>query len=842
VKYFLFLLSFTATIGLTFALNTKLGVAPPFGKFLSPFTGFWQNAVDERKPADVHVGLTGLKDSVNVYYDDRLVPHIFAQNDEDLYYMQGFITAQNRLWQMEIQTHAAAGRVSEIVGEGGLENDRYMRRLGMGYGAEKSEQFIAKDTASQQLLMAYCNGINAYISSLSPKDYPVEYKLLDYKPEAWTPIKVALLLKNMSYMLSVYEYDVENTNFINTYGRLEFDKLFPSWVPEEDPIIPTGAETALVAAGTAPLNAGSRAEQGRFVEMAVGQTSQPAPGEMPVATPYAPKHDHSIGSNNWAVSGSKTKSGKPILCNDPHLKLSHPSIWYEMHLHAPGMNVYGATLPGAPAVIIGFNDSIAWGVTNGGRDVRDWYRVEYKDASRTAYKLDGEFVPATFRIEKYNIRGKGEFIDTVVYTKFGPVVYDKNFGKAATQKDLSMKWTAHMGSNEFKTFYLMNKGKNHSDYIAALDNYTCPSQNFVFASRSGDIAIKEQGKFPIRDRKTEQGFTTLEATTANDWSAYIPSDKNPHVLNPARGFVSSANQHPIDSTYPYYYPGVGVYENYRNRRINQLLAAGSGIDVGFMKKMHSDNYFLCAAEVLPTMLQLLNKTGITEKETQIIAELAKWDFFNNPEELAPVYFEIWWNEYRRLLWDELQDPAKAMKQPSFNVIVRMLKTDSTSQFYDNLSTPVKETRNDLINASFKAIAKSIDSKEFIEVHEPYGRDVKHEISDITKLDWGKYKATRVEHLARLAPFSTMNVYNGGNLGIINATNSSHGPSWRMIVDFGDMKGYVVYPAGQSGNPGSKYYDNMVSTWAKGEYYTALFTASEKEISGKRLFVARYSSK
>lgn len=789
------------------------------GSLLNPFTGFWQNAEDAKGFKDEDWNLDGLKDEVQVYFDDRLVPHVFAKNDEDLYFMQGYITARFRLWQMEVQTHNAAGRVSEFAGSKALENDRMQRRIGLEYGAQAAQEYIAKDPESKKLLDAYCKGVNTYIKSLKPADYPVEYKLLDYKPEEWTPVKVALLLKNMANMLSVYEYDIENSNFLSAYGKDEFNKLYPEFIADEDPIIPIG--TTWNTRKT--------------------DTTKVAGNQQTFTGPYAnviQKPDEITGSNNWAVSGSKTKSGKPILCNDPHLRLSLPSIWYEMHLVSPNMNAYGATLPGSPAIIIGFNDSISWGVTNGGRDVRDWYKIQFKDETCNEYMLDGKWEKTIKKIEKFVVRDSTVVYDTVLYTKFGPVVFDKTFGNADSKKYLAMKWTAHLPSNEFRTFYGFNTGKNYDDYLAALTHYNCPAQNFVFASRSGDIAIKEQGKFAILD-KEEGKFISDGTTSQSDWHSFIPTEDNPTCKNPARGFVSSANQHPTDSSYPYYYPGLGVYENYRNRRINQILSEGTGIDVAFMKKMQVDNFNLHAKEALPVLLSLLDKTKTDQKEQDMIAELMKWNYFNDANQVAPIYFEIWWNELRKLLWDEMLNPAVPMKQPNFYVTVKFLAGDSTSQFYDNKKTAEKESRNDIVLLAFKRITDTLNKKEFTEVSEPYGNDETTKQDNINTLDWGKYKATKVSHLASILPFSSLDVYNGGNLGVVNATNSTSGPSWRMIVDEGAMQAFVVYPGGESGNPGSKFYDNMISTWADGKYYQANFVKSGEELGTNKLFKATF---
>lgn len=833
VKYFKLLLALAATVALIVVLHFKLTDLPAFGKLLNPATGIWQNAESTSAPTDIDCAIEGLQDEVKVHFDERMVPHIFAKNDADLYFMQGYITAKFRLWQMEVQTHNAAGRVSEIAGEKALNTDRLQRRIGMVYGAEQAEAYISADPESKKLIDAYCKGVNTYINNLDPKDYPLEYKLLNYAPEEWKPIKVALLLKNMANMLSVFEYDIENANFVAKYGMDEFRKLYPDFVADEDPIV--SHESRFNFSGKEVAD-----DKGNIIGDSLNLMMNKSVASLQGANSYIQKPDEITGSNNWAVSGSKTKSGGPILCNDPHLRLSLPSIWYEMHLVSPNMNVYGATIPGAPAVIIGFNDSISWGVTNGGRDVRDWYKVKFKDANRDEYEYNGQWLKSDKRVEKYKVKGKGEVLDTVIYTRFGIVVFDKNFRETGGN-NLAMRWTAHLPSNEFKTFYLMNQGKNYDDYINALKHYTCPAQNFVFASRSGDIAIKEQGRFPIRNKATEQGkYLSDGSSTVDEWNQFIPYEYNPTDKNPARGFVSSANQHPTDSTYPYYYPGVGVYENYRNRRINQVLAAGNGIDVDFMKKLHSDNYNMNAAEALPTLLSLLDKSRLSKEELHYVDALSKWNYFNEANQIEPVYYEIWWNELRKQLWDEMLNSKAPMKQPDFYITVQFLKTDSTSHFYDNDSTKIVETRAIIVQQSFAKIKQALDSKEFVEVSEPYGKDEAF-IAATTPHDWGTYKNTKVAHLAGIDAFSRK-AYNGGNRGIVNATNNSNGPSWRMIVDEGTMKAYVVYPGGESGNPGSKYYDNMVDTWAKGEYYEANFVKTAEELGNKKLFTATFKPK
>jgi penicillin amidase len=768
-----------------FALEHSFEGIPKLGPFFCPQTGFWKNT-----QADVQNEWTipELTDSANVYYDDRGVPHVFAQSLEDLYFLQGFVTARDRLWQMEIQTHNAAGRVSEIVGAKALDSDRLQRRLGLGFGADRAEEMVLKDSLSRLIVASYTKGVNAYIKNLKPENYPVEYKLLNYAPELWTPKKTALLLKNMANMLCVYEQDMENSNFISLYGKEAFHELYPRVWPELEPIIPTGTPWPF---------------SGNEIARTDGKIIPPLGIEDNLTSPVIPKKPDEInGSNNWAVSGSKTKSGKPILCNDPHLKLSLPSIWYEIHLVAPQMNVYGVSLPGAPTVIIGFNDSISWGVTNAGRDVRDWSKINYADKERKSYYAGTQVRKISIRREVFKVRNSPSLIDPVKYTHLGPVVYDENFGVKGKTDGITMQWTALLASNELLTFFGLNCARNHLDYLRALDHFCTPAQNFVFASASGDIAIKEQGLFPIQNAG-EGGGGYLTNTRSNDlkWKNFIPFNANPQVLNPQRGFVSSANQHPTDTTYPYYYVPQGPYEQDRNVRINRVLSRANNIDPAFMMKLQHDNYNQLAEKALPLLMKYTDKDELNNREIHILEALSKWDYFNGPESKEATYFELWWTSVRNLLWDEMDMADLPMKKPNNAVTVHFLLTNDSSAFYDIKSTKKKESRSFILARALNLAADSLDKMA-------YSEKVK---------DWGNFKNTKVEHLARLEPFSRY-AKNGGNLGIVNATNHSHGPSWRMIVDMSNGKAWGVLPGGPSGNPGSKHYSSGIAKWAKGEYY------------------------
>ncbi|MCL6260001.1 penicillin acylase family protein [Aquiflexum sp. TKW24L] len=785
MKYIGFFLIFLITVGLGIMLSQQFGSVPPLGKLLDPNQGFWQNSFSEDMDYEEELDLKNLSNKVKVIYDENLIPHIFADNEKDLYRVQGYVTAKHRLWQMEFQTMAAAGRISEIVGPVAIELDRMTRRKGLAFGAETSLTFIQKEHPdTYELLEAYADGVNQYIENLPHSKFPIEYKILNYKPEAWSAYKSLLLLKYMADML-VDDRDLEYTNLRNQIGQALLDKLYPDFPEDNDPIIESEKIWDFV-----PMEA-NRPEGISFPDSNIFVNTMPQPVE-------------GIGSNNWAVAGTKTKSGNPILANDPHLSLNLPSLWYVMQLSTSSNSVKGATLPGALGIISGFNENIAWGETNANRDTRDWYAIQFKDEDRTEYLYDEVWVKSTFRIEEIKVKGEDSFLDTVVYTHYGPVVYDKNFRSDRKDVNFSLKWTAHEESNEQKTFLLLNKGKNHDDYINALNHYTSPAQNFVFASKDGDIAMKVQGKFPLKWEG--QGKFLMDGKNPDfEWLGYIPNEQNPSTLNPARGFVSSANQHSVDPSYPYYIFDHS-FEHYRNRRLNSRLKEMNQITPKDMMALQFDNFHLHASEALPIMLSLLDsiKVGsMDDSGKKFLNQLKTWNFNAFPNQEEPTLFQIWWEKLYDGIWSKLRTEGRPIILPNKYQTTKLLKEEPRSELFDNPKTAEIETAESLINASFIEMVTKM--KELQEIDKDYS--------------WANYKKTSIMHLVpNFKSFSHINVYTGGGAGILNATSERNGASWRMVVEMGDGgEAFGIYPGGQSGNPGSKYYDNLLKKWANGEY-------------------------
>ena len=801
-----FAVSTVVTAGLVFALNRPLGdkVPMPLGKFLSPQHGFWQNAEPANQSFDADLKFPGLKGNAEVYFDERLVPHVFAENDEDLYFIQGYLHAKFRLFQMDLQTKAAEGRASEIAGKKAINFDKTQRRLGMRFAAENAMKEIEKDPASKALFDSYTNGINAYINSLTEAKLPLEYKLLNFKPEKWTNIRTALLLKMMAKMLSAEtEADLPNTNAKSVFTEEELKMIYPQVPDSLEPIVPKG--TVFDNPGIIPLQP-STADSLYFSNKET------------VAAREVSESEKSNGSNNWVVAGSKTKSGAPILCNDPHLELSLPSIWYEMQLRTPTSNTYGVSLPGSPFIIIGFNDSIAWGVTNAQRDVKDYYEIKFKDKTKSEYWFNGQWVKDSLRKETIKIKGGATIYDTVAYTVFGPVMYDESFSNdLSNTRNLAIRWTAHDPSNEGMTFYKLNRAKNYDEYAEAIKTFECPGQNFVFASKAGDIALWQQGKFPARWNR--QGLYVMPGQDSSYmWQGFIPQAENPHSKNPERGFLESANQRPADSTYPYFIPG--SYITPRAVTITNKLTGMNGIIPDDLMKLQNNYFNTLAEDARTTLLQYVKENELTAPEKKYLDIVKNWDLMASPDSKGQTVYQCWWDSLEVEIWkDELTKINPQAPWPEEETLMELLKKDSAMKFIDNINTPQKETLYDDVTAALKKASVGLAKKEAE-----------------GKLEWTKFKNPTVYHLLKesLLPFARRGLNVGGNGNIINAVTHSHGPSWRMIVQLTTpTEAYGVYPGGQSGNPGSKYYDNMVDSWVSGTY-NKLWFMGEAERKNKNI--------
>lgn len=753
----------------------KSAFLPAMGRFMSPFHGIWQSVESHE---DNYSFQGEVNKDVRILFDERDIPHIYASTTEDAMYAQGYLHAANRLFSMDISTRAAAGRLSEMIGQRTLLLDRKAREKGFEYSASRKVQAWSTDPETKELLNAYTAGVNAYISSLAYKDWPFEYKVLSHAPEEWTLQHTALAITNMAIALSLREDDMATTVAQRQLSAEDYLFLFPDHNPKESPVIPSEKTWDFIP------------------------VSPPVPGkDIPPVKEQRQKTDARQvplnGSNNWAVSGSKTAHGLPILANDPHLKLTLPNIWYELEIHTPEMSVHGVSVPGIPSILLGFNEYLAWGSTNSGQDVLDWYAITWENSSRQKYLLDGRYVQAEMRTETIDVRGGQPITDTIRYTVFGPV------SQIDEHRDLAMKWVGHELSdqNDALTFLGMNRAKNKEEFLEASKSLAYPAQNFVFATVQGDIGLSVTGDIPLRPA----GFgETLAPGTqrANDWQGFIPEAHAPQIINPKRQFVSSANQTPADSTYPYPLVGKRTFEDYRGRMINRLLDSMHNITTEDIRSMQQNNFGLLASEILPVILEAVSQSGcLSGEEARIAQLLGAWNYEYHRDSISPVYFDLLFDAFEKLTWDELA--ISDVMLPEEWRLIDIATRYPDHPYFDLRSTPdVKESFHDIACASFTDMISAF-----------------HNLEGDRSRSWGTYKGSTIPHIARFNGFGIDTLLTSGGRHIINTMKQSHGPSWRMVVELsGPPKAWVNYPGGQSGNPASRFYRNMAGDFFQGKYY------------------------
>lgn len=521
MRLFSAILSLLLLVAFAFVLNTYWSASlPSLGRLLDPINGWGGNAVNDNDIARA-LNVKGLQNPVTIWVEERQVPHIHAENDHDLYYMEGYMHAKDRLFQMDLQTRAASGRISEWIGKKALQFDREKRRKGMNYAAENSLRAMEADARTKVMLDAYRDGINYYISTLSAREWPLEYKLLGVRPEPWANVKTSLMLKYMADDLTGETYDFALTYLRDRLSHEDFKYLYPEKTPGSSPVIPIGTEFSKPTL--------------KKPEVPKGDLFAHFKDNISTTALTMNKDESGIGSNNWAVMGKNTEKGGSILCNDPHLGLNLPSLWYEVQLQAPGLNCYGASLPGAPGIVIGFNDSVTWGVTNNYRDVKDFYEITPIDGNN--YSFNGQTTTYKKRVEVIKIKGEKDYVETVNYTIHGPVMYDSTFADPAkSSKMLALCWMAHRPTNELLAVYLYNRAKNYDEFVSAIKHFECPAQNFAFADRNGNVAMWGQGQF-INKWEGQGRFIMEGKDSATLWGANIPMEENPHVMNPPQGYA-----------------------------------------------------------------------------------------------------------------------------------------------------------------------------------------------------------------------------------------------------------------------------------------------------------------
>jgi penicillin amidase len=774
----------------------SISPVPPLGQFLDPIHGAWAAAVHPELAHEAAATIPFLSAPVDVRYDERAVPHIFATTLEDAMRALGYVVARDRLFQLDLQTRAATGRLSEIVGAQALPIDLQARQLGMPRAAE--QKLAALDSASlgRRLIDAYAQGVNAYADGLPPAEWPVEYKLLGARPERWKPINSVHLFNRMGLTLSYIVDERARARAQAVVGRAAAEALFPSNAVIQEPIQPNGQHAPRFDfSPIPPPGAGDSAS------LVAALLDRIMPDK---SDPTDPTH---LASNNWAVAPSRSQSGHALLAGDPHLDLTLPSTWYEAHLVVPGViDTYGVTIPGAPGIVIGFNRDVAWSVTNAGADVLDFYRETVDDPIHpTRYKLDGAWKPMEQRIETF--RGKhGEVLrtDTLRFTHRGPLL--KEHGEW-----MSMRWTILEPSNEVVAFAEATQAKTARDFLDALARgYFAPAQNTIVADRHGSIAIRSTGHFPLRPPGGDGMVIRDGSLSASDWRGYWPVDKYPQSFNPAQGFLASANQQPIDPRDQLaYFADDLAFEPWRAMQINRLLRANASVTMDQMRAYQTDPGSYRADLFVPYFVGAANVVRGSAPPAgplqDAAALLARWDHRYTVDNEGAALFEDAMRRLRDNTWDELApNGIRRVATPTDGVMLELLSQPANPWWDDRRTPNVTETRDAIVARSLVAAYDSLTAT--------YGP------ASNGTWRWGRVAHAEVRHLLQLPGFSLRGLTVQGGRGTMNPSvgTSGHGSSWRMVVELGpELQAWGTYPGGQSGNPASIRYADHVPTWQKG---------------------------
>ncbi len=749
-----------------------------------------------------NVNLSGLSDKVTVVRDKWGMPHIYAQNLPDLYRVLGYVMAQDRLWHMDLLRRATQGRLSEIFGKDFVQTDLLLRALQI---TQKSEYLYTQLPDSiRTFLIAFSDGVNQYIHSA--KKLPLEFKILGYKPEDWTPQNTLNLVGFMAWDLTGgWNEDIYLWKALQKVDSLRFNELVPKYynapvIYKEFKLGPNVSMTNDLEKITDNLrNLGIIAF---------------------------------TGSNNWAVAPQKSVYGKPILANDMHLGFGIPGIWYQVHLKVPGkLDVTGVTIPGAPGVVAGHNDSIAWGMTNVMLDNVDYY-IETVNKDTTAYLLNGQWKPFKITYQKIVVKGGDTVTKKLLFTHRGPVVSGL---KGINDKVMSINWGGYDSlSNELMGVIMLNFAKNWNDYLAAVKHFRSVAQNIIYADVKGNIGIHVGAGIPIRKGPAYLPFNG--DTTLHDWKGWVPFDQLPYEFNPKRHFVASANNKSAND-YPYYITQYYA-PGYRYGRIVQMLESKDKLSAKDFMKMHTDWKSMLVEKSLPIINRYLASmqfnSSVANKARDI---LAKWDGVMSADGIAPMLFEEFYHQYLLAAMEDelgynLAFKITSNKLLSGNLFLRLLKGQANA-WIDNVKTPDIENQQWLIKTAFERTLDTLKKDMGADINKwQYSR--RHYL--VLQHPLGKVKILNLLFKLNRGPF-----YVGGSWHTVSPyayhygkiMKVYHGASQRHIFIPGAWdKGYMIIPTGNSGLPGNEFYCNETEDYIKGIYRPDAFSDSAVQAVAK----------
>ncbi len=790
---------------------------PPIGPLLDPIVGAVASVRNADLPRQEKLQLPGLDKTTRVLFDPRGVPHIYADNSMDAYRALGFAVARDRLFQMELSYRAAAGTLSELAGAKALPLDREARALGLNWAAERKWAAMDSSNLSRRAMDAFAEGVNAYRATLTPATTPVEYKLLGASPIAkWEGKNAVYLLMRMALTLALDPEDLRRTRVASLVGRQAADALFPRNMPIQEPIQP-------VAGRTAPRESWTTIPKPGAPDTSLLGPANTASdiADIALAMPTQEQTGDALGSNNWAAAPSRTASGGALLSGDPHLDLSLPSIWYEAHIVVKdSIDVYGVTFPGAPGIVIGFNQNVAWTFTNTGGDVSDLFAEEVDNVKApTQYKLDGQWQKLTLRVETFrDPSGAVIRVDTVYHTHRGPM-------RRENGRFMSFRWTSHDPSNEMEGFLNAARATTVGEWQAAMLSYKTPTQNMLVADRSGTIALRSQGTYPLRP-DTSGLYVRDGRTRRSDWTGELAVAQMPQVTNPSQGFIASANQQPLDPSAEPRYIGGNWPDPWRAMRINEILRADAKLTPDTFRKMQMDPLNVRARLFAPYLVRAAERSGNAKLATA--AKMVRdWDYRYELTSQVPVLFEAAMRRVTRNTWDELipGEGKPPVGVPSGSILLSLLRESNSVWWDDRRTTGSAETRDGILASALQSAFDSLAT-----TLGPVG----------VTWEWSKTGGINVNHLVRLGGFSRLHlpVTSGpGTVAPASGTGEgSHGASWRMVVELTKDRrtAWAIYPGGQSGNPASARYTDRLEKWRTGQLDSLIVPPSEQAFAPGRV--------
>ena len=765
------------------------------------------------------VRLDGLRGPVEIKRDHFGVPQIYADDPADLFFAQGYVHAQDRFYEMDFRRHVTAGRLSELVGEEGLETDELVRTMGWRRVAEREYEALGAGTRS--LLEAYARGVNSYIDGKSGSELSLEYAVLsltgpDYRPEPWTPVDSVAWVKAMAWDLRSNMVDEIDRTLASRQMSVEHvEELYPDPPAEHDPIVTDTRRN--VFGGTFRKNPCDPRALGCPGVLDSVATSLKRTRDAAEALPALLGTGEGVGSNSWVVDGDRSETGKPILANDPHLSPSMPGIWYQVGLHCRELtdacpyDVSGFSFSGMPGVVVGHNRHIAWGVSTMYADVTDLY-VERVDGDTYEYK--GKRLPVETRREEIEVADGETRTITVRSTRHGPILSDVSDEVSDVGNAVALKWTALKPSRTISAVFALDTARTWKEFRAAARRFDVPSQNLIYADVEGRIGYQAPGSIPIRQRGDGR-WPVPGWDGRHEWEGTIPFSALPRVLNPREGFIVTANNQVVGDRYPYVL-GADTAVGYRSERIRDLLTSQDTLSVSDMTRFQTDTHNPNAKRLVPYLLDIELDTKFARQGQDV---LRGWKHRQSAGSAAAAFFSVVW---RNLLELTFHDELPREQWPDggerwFNVVETIID-DPNNHWWDNLATPtIIERRDDVLR---DALIRARDELTRIRSR------------DVAGWEWG-----RLHHLTLVNPtlgdsglglvnrlFNRGPVRVGGGGGLVNANawDAAEGyeatfvPSMRMVVDLADFdRSRWIQLSGSSGHAYHDHYADQLPLWADG---------------------------